>query len=68
MVFWQSDQQKVREWRHLIFLRLTHYCDKTRKGKFKLGRKTPSSRFRNKLKAINLWLKNVRNLVELKEW
>ncbi len=50
------------------FLGFTHYCDKTRYGKFKLGRKTASSRFRQKMKAANLWLKSVRNLVELREW
>jgi len=50
------------------FLGFTHYCDKTRKGKFKLGRRTANSRFRQKIKATNLWLKNVRNLVELKQW
>jgi len=50
------------------FLGFTHYCDKTRKGKFKLGRKTASKKYRQKIKAMNLWMKKVRNLVELKEW
>ena len=50
------------------FLGFTHYCDKTRKGKFKLGRKTASKKFRQKIKAMNFWMKKVRNLVELKEW
>ena len=50
------------------FLGFTHYCDKTRRGKFKLGRRTASSKFRQKMKAANLWLKGVRNLVELKKW
>lgn len=50
------------------FLGFTHYCDKTRRGKFKLGRKTASSKFRQKMKAANIWLKSVRNLVELREW
>ena len=44
------------------------HCDKTRKGKFKLGRKTASKKFRQKIKAMNIWMKKVRNLVELKEW
>ncbi len=50
------------------FLGFTHYCDKTRHGKFKLGRRTAGSKFRQKMKAANLWLKGVRNLVELKQW
>ncbi len=50
------------------FLGFTHYCDKTRKGKFKLGRKTANTKFRQKIKAMNKWLKKVRNLIELREW
>jgi len=65
---WYKAQREGRKVATFDFLGFTHYCDKTRKGKFKLGRKTASSRFREKIKAINLWLKNVRNLVELKEW
>jgi hypothetical protein len=50
------------------FLGFTHYCDKTRRGKFKLGRKTSSQKFRQKMKAVNQWLKRVRNQVTLAEW
>lgn len=50
------------------FLGFTHYCDKTRKGKFKLGRKTARVRFIQKIKAMNIWLKSVRNAVKLKQW
>ncbi|MEW5768337.1 MAG: hypothetical protein AB1797_12085 [bacterium] len=50
------------------FLGFTHYCTKTRRGKFKLGHKTAIAKFRQKIKAMNEWLKKVRNLVELKEW
>ena len=50
------------------FLGFTHYCGKTPRGGFKLGRKTSSKKLRAKLKAMNLWLKSVRNAVPLKEW
>ncbi len=50
------------------FLGFTHYCNKTRRWKFKLGRKTASSKHRQKIKAMNLWMKKVRNQVKLKEW
>lgn len=50
------------------FLGLTHYCDRTRKGGFKLGRKTSSKKLRAKLTAMNGWLKSVRNAVPLKAW
>ncbi len=50
------------------FLGFTHYCDTTRKGKFKVGRKTSRKKFRAKCKELNAWLKSVRNLVKTKEW
>ena len=65
---WQRAQQESRKTATFNFLGFTHYCDKTRKGKFKLGRKTASTKFRQKIKAMNEWLKKVRNLVELKVW
>ena len=52
----------------LDFLGFTHYCDKTRKGNFKVGRKTRRKKFNEKLKEMNDWLKTVRNMVEIKEW
>jgi RNA-directed DNA polymerase len=50
------------------FLGFTHYCDKTRKGGFKVGRKTSRKKFKAKCRDMNLWLKSVRNLVKTKEW
>lgn len=50
------------------FLGFTHYCDKTRGGGFKVGVRTSRKKFRQKTKAMNTWLKSVRNLVELKDW
>ena len=51
---WQKAQQTGRRVSTFDFLGFTHYCDKTRYGKFKLGRRTASSRFRQKMKATNL--------------
>jgi group II intron reverse transcriptase/maturase len=50
------------------FLGFTHFCDKTRRGKFKVGRKTSSKKFCQKVKAMNEWLRNIRSHVPLKEW
>ena len=50
------------------FLGFTLYCDKTRNGKFKVGRKTSSKKFRQKMKTMNLWLKGVRNRTKLELW
>ncbi len=65
---WQRAQRLNRKVATFDFLGFTHFCDKTRKGKFKLGRKTARTRFRQKMTEMNKWLKSVRNLVELKDW
>lgn len=50
------------------FLGFTHYCDVSRKGKFKLGRQTSRKKFVAKCKAMNDWLRSVRNQAKTKEW
>ena len=50
------------------FLGFTHYCDKSRKGWFKVGRKTSRKKFRAKCKQMNIWLGNIRNCMKAKEW
>ncbi len=50
------------------FLGFTHYCDKTRKGYFKVGRKTSAKKFRAKVKELNLWMKKIRNQIQTKDW
>ena len=50
------------------FLGFTHFCDKTRNGYFKVGRKTAMKKFRAKIKELNIWLKQIRNLLPTKEW
>ena len=50
------------------FLGFTHYCDKSRKGKYKVGHKTSLKKFKAKCKDMNLWLKSTRNLVKTKVW
>ena len=49
------------------FLGFTHFSDKTRKGNFKVGRKTRRKKFNASLKKMNGWLKSVRNAVKTKE-
>jgi RNA-directed DNA polymerase len=50
------------------YLGFTHFIDRTKRGIFKVGRKTSKKKFRAKIKAMNSWLKSVRNAVKLKEW
>jgi RNA-directed DNA polymerase len=50
------------------FLGFTHYCDESRGGKFKPGRKTSSKKLRAKLVVMGEWLKSVRNAAGREEW
>jgi len=50
------------------FLGFTHFIDKSRKGRFKLGRKTDRKKMTVKLKEMNIWLKNIRNQYPAREW
>lgn len=62
-----ADRQR-RKANTFDFLGFTHFCDKTRKGRFKLGRKTSRKKFVAKTKEMSQWLKNVRNLTKTKDW
>jgi RNA-directed DNA polymerase len=41
------------------FLGFTHFCTTSRKGKFKVGRKTDKKKLQQKLKEMSLWLEGV---------
>jgi group II intron reverse transcriptase/maturase len=43
------------------FLGFTHYCGLTRKGQFKVKRRTSDKKFRAKLKVAKAWLQRVRS-------
>jgi len=50
------------------FLGFTHYCDVSRRGRFKVGRKTSRKKFSAKCRAMNDWLRAIRNQTKTKEW
>ena len=50
------------------FLGFTHFCDKSRKGNFKVGRKTRRKKFKQKIKGMNKWLKSQRSSRSIKDW
>jgi len=50
------------------FLGFTHYCDVSRKGNFKLGRKTSRKKFSAKCREMKHWLKAIRNRFKTKDW
>lgn len=64
----EGAQSEGRHTATFDFLGFTHYCGKTRKGRFKLGRRTSGKKFRHAMKAINLWLKGIRNRAALSQW
>jgi group II intron reverse transcriptase/maturase len=50
------------------FLGFTHFCTKSRKGKFKVGRKTDRTKLIAKVRVMKKWLKSVRNAARAKDW
>ena len=49
------------------FLGFTHYCGKSKNGKFRVKRKTSKKKFRVKLKEFKMWIKSVRNIYNIHE-
>jgi len=49
------------------FLGFTHYCTTTRDKRFKLGVKTSRKNVKTSQKAINVWLKQIRNAYQQKQ-
>jgi group II intron reverse transcriptase/maturase len=50
------------------FLGFTHYCGRTRRGKFTVGRTTSRKKFRKCCRDMNIWLRTIRNCRKVKEW
>jgi group II intron reverse transcriptase/maturase len=64
----QNADKQNRKPNTFDFLGFTHFCAESRRGKFKVGRKTSRKKFTNKCKEMNEWLKAVRNQTKTKEW
>lgn len=65
---WKQAKQEGGKPATFDFLGFTHYCTATRRGRFRAGRQTSRKKFTQKLKAMNSWLKEIRNQISLKEW
>jgi RNA-directed DNA polymerase len=63
----QNARRQGRKAHTFDFLGFTHYCGRSRKGRFLLGRKTSGKKFRNACRAMNAWLRRVRSALPLKE-
>jgi group II intron reverse transcriptase/maturase len=64
----QNAQRQKRKPNTFDFLGFTHYCDRSRRGKFIVGHQTSRKKFRKKCGELNEWLKAVRNRCRVKEW
>ena len=61
----QNASRQGRKSRTFDFLGFTHYCGRSRKGKFLLGRKTSCRKFREACKQMNAWLRQVRGVMRI---
>ena len=64
----ENAKQQKRRCHTFDFLGFTHYCGISRRGKFIVGRKTSATKFRAACRAMNTWLKAIRNTCKVKEW
>jgi len=64
----QNADRQERKANAFNFLGFTHYCDKSRKGRFMVGRKTSRKKFCMKCREMNSWLMKIRNYRKAKEW
>ena len=65
---WQLAQKRHEKVESFDFLGFTHYCKKSRGGKFIMGHKTQKESLSRKLKETKEWLKRIRNQIVLKDW
>ena len=65
---WQQACRAGQRLATFDFLGITHYCDRSRAGGFKVGRRTARLRLRRSLQAINEWLRQIRNQLTRSEW
>lgn len=65
---WQLAQKRHEKIESFDFLGFTHYCKKSRGGKFIMGHKTQKESLSRKLKETKEWLKRIRNQIVLKDW
>jgi group II intron reverse transcriptase/maturase len=64
----ENARRQSRKAHTFDFLGFTHYCGKSRKGKFIVGHTTSRKKFRQACRALNAWLKSIRNAVKTKVW
>jgi RNA-directed DNA polymerase len=70
--FGRNEGRKARRERRrpntFDFLGFTHYCERSRWGRFMVGHKTSGKKFRKKGRELREWIKAMRNACRVKEW
>ncbi len=64
----ENAQRQKRRAHTFDFLGFTHFCGRSRRGKFIVGRRTSRKKYRKKCRELNQWLKCIRNCLPVKEW
>jgi len=64
----QNAKRQERKAHTFDFLGFTHYCGKSRKGNFIVGRKTSRKKFRKRCRELKAWLKGIRNQAAVRDW
>jgi len=64
----ENAKRQQRKANTFDFLGFTHYCGKSRKGKFLVGHKTSCKKFRQKCAQMNDWFREVHSKVKAKVW
>jgi group II intron reverse transcriptase/maturase len=62
-----AEERRGKKPKTFDFLGFTHYCDKTREGRFKVGRKTSKRKYKQKMKNISVWIKRIKNKLKISE-
>jgi RNA-directed DNA polymerase len=63
----QNAKSQKRKANTFDFLGFTHYCGQSRTGVFLLGRKTSSGKFRKACRQMNIWLRQVRSEMSIRQ-
>jgi RNA-directed DNA polymerase len=63
----ENAKKQLRKANTFDFLGFTHYCAVSRKGKFKVARRTSAKKFRKSCRDMNQWLKESRNMMKTRE-
>lgn len=65
---WEKSRREGQKVSSFNFLGFTHYCTRSRRGKFIVGHKTTKENLARKLRETKEWIRKVRNQIRLRDW